>query len=45
MEAIEVTDDWWNALTAIPFTSRKWPVVYIFSDKAGGPIITIFFHV
>ena len=38
MEAIEVTEDWWDALTAMPFTSRKWPV-------AGRTILTILFHV
>ena len=45
MEAIEVTEDWWDALTAMPFTSRKWPVVYIFAVKAGRVILTILFHV
>ena len=45
MEAIEVTEDWWNALTAMPFTSRKWPIVYIFAVKAGRTILTILFLV
>ena len=45
MEAIEVTEDWWNALTAMPFSSRKWPIVYIAAGTAGGTMFTILFFV